>query len=217
MKVIAIKQSSSGQNIHFISDEFTEYALIDILSLNEKNSLENIKVFSTKSGRQAIRLKPNKSTSDNLEKVAITCNEMDYLLFDRHFVYLKTQNGRIKKKWHSFSGNIKSEFKDQDKPDFGPLPEGEYKAHFTQTLDALNNEGLWDTLKWIQKSPAWGFVATPLEQTKGNSYGRGNFYIHGGLFKGTKGCIEINNFENGEFHAFMRLYKRDFKLVVKYK
>lgn len=87
---------------------------------------------------------------------------------------------------------------------------------FTKTLDAQNNESLWDTLKWIQKSPAWGLVATPLQQIKGSAYGRGDFYIHGGLFKGTKGCIEINGLENGHFHAFMRLYKRDFRLVVKY-
>lgn len=81
---------------------------------------------------------------------------------------------------------------------------------FTKTLDSDHSEGLWDTLKWIKKSPAWGLVATPLEQVKGKNYGRGSFYIYGGLFKGTAGCIEVNGTENGHFHAFLRLYKRDF-------
>ena len=216
MKILAIKQTSSGQNIHFITDKFSEYTLEELVIQVEKLAIQGIKIFTSKSGKKSLRLQSNKTTEDNLERAAITCNDGDYLFFDRHYLFLKSKNGRIKKKWAAFSGNSDSRIQDQNKPDFGPLPEGEYTVFFTKTLDVQTNEGLWDSLKWIEKSPAWGFVVTPLQQVKGNPYGRGNFYIHGGLFKGTKGCIEINNLENSHFHAFIRLYKRDFKLIVKY-
>jgi|GEM_PF-3105711 len=216
MKIVAIRQTSSGHNIHFISDEYSEYTLNDILNLYNKVPLENIQILTHQSGKKSIRIKADYTPSNNLEKTAITCNDGDYLLFDQHYLYLKAKNGRIKKKWVAFSGHINSNPMDQSKKDFGPLPAGEYQANFTQTIDANNAQNLWDTLKWIKKSPAWGFVATPLIPVKGNQYGRGHFYIHGGLFKGTAGCIEVNGTQNGNFHAFMRLYQRNFKLMVRY-
>ncbi len=216
MKIVAIKQTASGHNIHFISDEYSEYTLDDLLAQGDKVALENVQVFKPKSGKESVRLKADKDKFNNLENLAITCNEGDYLFFDRHYLHLKARNGRTKKKWTAFSGHSSSSITDQPKEGYGPLPEDEYKVHFTQTVDADNSEGLWDTLKWLKKSPAWGLVATPLEQIKGNAYGRGSFYIHGGLFKGTAGCIEINGTENGHFHVFMRLYKRDCRLIVRY-
>ena len=103
------------------------------------------------------------------------------------------------------------------KKDFGPLPEGEYIASFDKTLDYKNNTGLWDTFRWLWNYPAWGFVATPLEpSSKNQMYGRGNFYIHGGNSPGSKGCIDLVK-SNQEFHCFMRLYKRNLKVIVRYK
>jgi|DEB0MinimDraft_6_1074348.scaffolds.fasta_scaffold121283_1 hypothetical protein len=145
MSIISIKQLRSGKNIHFITDEFNEYSLDDILSQGEKGVLENVTIVSTKSGKKYLRSKPNQNEKDNLENFAITC---------------------------------------------------------------------------------WGFVATPLKQISGEPYGRGDFFIHGGLIDGTAGCIEITsvdlnqkglNFPNAEFHCFLRLYKRNFKLIVKYQ
>ncbi len=67
------------------------------------------------------------------------------------------------------------------------------------------------------KYPKWGFVATPLiPDSKNNMYGRGDFYIHGGNTPGSEGCIDLVNL-NQEFHAFMRLYRRNLKLIVSYK
>jgi hypothetical protein len=216
MNIIAIKQSKSGNNDYFISDEFSEYTLEEILQIGLVVPFQNISIVSRKSGKNHVRLKPNHLHADNLETKAISCNDGDFLFFDRHFIYLKAKNGHIKKKWKAFSGNPESTTKDQQKADFGPLPEGEYVVNFSKTLDVKNNQGLWDVVKWINKSPAWGFVATPIVQAKGTSFNRGDFYIHGGLFDGTKGCIEINGFDNGDFHTFMRLYKRNFKLIVNY-
>ena len=158
MKINAIKQVRSGKNIHFITDEIQEYDLNSILELGERGALENATVVTTKTGKQYLRSKANASTFDNLDRVAITCNEKDYLLFDRKHIYLKAQNGRVKKQW----------------------------------------------------------VATPLEPShKNEMYGRGNFYIHGGNEPGSEGCIDLTN-KNQNFHTFLRLYKRDIKLIVKY-
>ncbi len=216
MNIIAIKQTSSGQNVHFISDEFSEYTLSELLFLAENKIFDNIKVLTTKSGNKTVRIEANSTKKDNFERVAITCNSGDYLLFDRQSLKLMTRNGRIKKQWVAFSGNPESLSSDQSRADFGPLPEGEYQVFFSETLDMHNNSSLWDGIKWVRKSPAWGFIATPLKQVKGDTFDRGHFYIHGGLFKGTKGCIEVNGFDNGRFHAFMKLYKRNFKLIVRY-
>ena len=47
-------------------------------------------------------------------------------------------------------------------------------------------------------------------------YGRGDFYIHGGNEPGSKGCIDLTD-HNQDFYMFLRLYKRNMKLIVKYK
>ena len=214
MPFVAIRQEKSGRNTLFITDDFKQYTLSDLL--NKKKSLPGIQFITSKIRSSYIRSIPNTDQTNNLDKIAITCNSGDYLLFDRKFLYLKALNGRVKKQWEAFSGNKTATLADQDKADFGPLPEGEYIVYFDKTLDFKNNEGLFDALKWIKKSPNWGFVATPLEQVSGKSYQRGDFYIHGGIQRGTKGCIELNNFANGRFYSFMVLYNRSFKLIVRY-
>jgi len=217
MKIKAIKQVRSGKNICFITDEIQEYDLDSILELGERGALENATVVTTKTGKQYLRSKANTSEFDNLDTVAITCNEKDYLLFDRKYIYLKAQNGRVKKKWVATSGKLNATISDQNKKDFGPLPEGDYTVKFSATLDYKNNTSLWDKIKWLWKSPAWGFVATPLEPSpKNEMVDRGNFYIHGGNEPGSEGCIDLTN-KNQNFHTFLRLYKRDVKLIVKYK
>lgn len=216
MKIVAIKQTASGHNIHFISDEYSEYTLDDLLTQGNKVALENVQVFTPRSGKKSVRLKADKDKSNNLETVAITCNDKDYLLFDRQYIYLKTQNGRIKRKWAAFSGDLLSTIKDQKKSDFGPLPEGNYIARFDKTIDYASAESLWDTVKWLIKKPSWGLIVTPLEaDAKTNTYGRGSFYIHGGEAPGSKGCIDLAD-QNASFHTVMRLYHRNLKVVVKY-
>tara|TARA_B100000586_G_C20046263_1_gene400003 strand:+ start:212 stop:868 length:657 start_codon:yes stop_codon:yes gene_type:complete len=217
MSVSAIKQLKSGKNIYFITNKFNEYSLEEIILQGEKGVLENITIVTTKSGEKYIRSKPNQNKKDNLDRVAITCNDGDYLLFDREYLYLRSLNGRSKKKWKAFSGNSKALIKDQDKEDYGPLPEGEYEVYFGQSLDYQDNTGVLDALLWWVRRKSWGYIATPLKQISGTSYSREHFYIHGGEEIGTKGCIEVNGDLNKNFHAFMRLYNRNFRLVVKYK
>ena len=214
MYLVAIRQEKSGQNTDFITNDFKKYTLSDILS--GAVPLSGVQLIEPKTQSPYIRSIPNIDINDNLDQIAITCNDGDYLLFDRRFLYLKALNGRAKKQWPAFSGNVNATINDQDTKDFGPLPEGEYIVHFKQSIDFKNNLGLIDALNWVRKSPAWGLVATPIEQIKGDAYNRGDFYIHGGLFKGTAGCIELNGFLNGSFHSFLKLYDRSFKLIVNY-
>ena len=97
------------------------------------------------------------------------------------------------------------------------MPEGIYAVNFDKTLDYKNNTGLWDKIKWLYNYPAWGFVATPLNPSKENKmYGRGDFFVHGGSSPGSEGCIDLVDL-NQDFHAVMRLYHRNFNLIVRYK
>lgn len=217
MNLVAIRQEKSGKNTLFITDDFKLNSLSELLNKKDLIPLSNIQIIEPEASAPYLRSKANTNSSDNLDEIAITCNKGDYLLFDREYLYLKALNGRPKRKWESFSGDIKATLKDQDKLDFGPLPEGEYTVHFEKTVDYENNEGLWDVLKWKVKSSRWGYIATPLEQVKGESFGRGNFYIHGGKDIGAGGCIELNGDLNKNFHSFMTLYDRSFKLIVRYK
>ncbi len=217
MKLVAIEQQRSGKNIQFVTDEFKNYTLTQLLKQKEIIPLENVTVIEQKSGDKYLRSKQNSDKSDNLDEIAITCNIGDYLIFDRKYLYLKALNGRSKRKWKAFSGKQESTTNDQNKVEYGPLPEGEYIVHFEKTIDYENNEGLWDAVKWRMKKSRWGYVATPLEQVKGESFNRGNFYIHGGTSIGTEGCIEINDERNRDFHSFLVLYSRPFKLIVKYQ
>ncbi|NQY73734.1 MAG: hypothetical protein HRT90_03130 [Candidatus Margulisbacteria bacterium] len=97
-----------------------------------------------------------------------------------------------------------------------PLPEGKYMVQFDRKLEYRNNTGFIDAILWKIRSDAWGYIATPLVQIKGKTYNREDFYIHGGTEIGTAGCIELNGDLNKNFHAFMGLYRRNLKLVVKY-
>lgn len=216
MSLVAIRQERSGKNTHFVTEDFQHYSLDEIIKKGESIPLGNVTVVLTKSGRKYLRSKPNTNKSDNLDQVAITCNAGDYLLFDREYLYLKALNGRVKRKWAAFSGKPDSDISDQNKMEFGPLPEGEYEVYFDKTLDYDNNEGWLNALKWKLKKGAWGYIATPIKQVKGEPFGRGSFYIHGGEHPGTEGCIELNGELNKNFHSFIKLYQRNFKLVVKY-
>lgn len=216
MKIIAIKQSKSGSNEFFILDSYEEYNLADILELAEKGLIDNIDLAKSRQGKLHVRAKKNSQSGDNLERCAITCNESDYLMFDGRSLKLKTRNGRLKRSWPATSGAPGSAPSGQSRADYGPIPEGRYSARFDKTLDIESGQDLWDQLKWIIKSPRWGLIVTPLEPLQGTkTYGRGDFSIHGGFFPGSKGCIDLT-FKNDDFHALLRLYRKNIDVLVKY-
>lgn len=74
MKIIAIKQIISGKNIFFITDTYEELTLEEIISFVKKGEVSNVETVCSKIGTQYIRSKANRSKSDNLDRMSITCN-----------------------------------------------------------------------------------------------------------------------------------------------
>jgi RHS repeat-associated protein len=77
----------------------------------------------------------------------------------------------------------------------GPIPRGSY----TINVDKLSNPGLlvkiWRNMpKFVNKYGGdWGSWLVPLSRTEGNPAcaNRSGFYLHGGMFDGSAGCIDI--------------------------
>lgn len=113
-----------------------------------------------------------------------------------------------------------SKIKDQ-----GPIPEGNYTVGQLQertgssATDVISKaKSLWDLKKTQMKYEkkghdwntgtvvdkiAWGDFRAPITANSGtNTYGRGNFYIHGGGLPGSIGCIDLG----GEMKDFARYY-----------
>jgi hypothetical protein len=216
LRIIGIqKLSKNAPQSLFILNTWDELSLTQVEKLIKSKALP-AQIKTTKAGKKCIAALPNSHTTDNLNNITLICNKNDYLLFNGYQLLLKTGNGKRKRTWTATSGTPGSKPKDQDRKDFGPIPEGTYIARFDQTLDISSSQNLWDALKWLLKSPSWGLIATPLEpDEKTNTFGRHNFYLHGGFFPGSRGCIDLTS-QNQEFHIAMRLYKRNMKLVVKY-
>ncbi|MDY4884668.1 MAG: DUF2778 domain-containing protein [Alphaproteobacteria bacterium] len=89
----------------------------------------------------------------------------------------------------------------QNMMDKGPLPEGIYYANQDQRQNITPLQALlgitslvspFDFGKWPGTLPAWGLRRIWLQPDANNTmYGRDNFSIHGGLSKGSAGCIDI--------------------------
>jgi peptidoglycan hydrolase-like protein with peptidoglycan-binding domain len=126
----------------------------------------------------------------------------------------------------------------------GPLPPGTYSVGPIQSrnsgtqdvgiLDSLIT--LWQTITGTGASEkdkafqantdysriAWGNFRAPIIPTKGtNTYGRSSFFIHGGTFAGSHGCIDLTD-EMGDFAKFYGTWaastkKKSIPLTVNYK
>ncbi len=75
-----------------------------------------------------------------------------------------------------------------DKRDEGPIPPGDY------TIDSskVNDSPFWKDLGRTMKSGDYGDFLVPLEPSESNeTFGRDGFYLHGGRWEGSKGCIDV--------------------------
>ena len=85
---------------------------------------------------------------------------------------------------------------DRSKEDEGPIPIGTY------TLDPTEiSGGLEKAIKRnIILREDWGFYRVPLKPAEGtNVFPRGDFFLHGGLFPGSAGCIDIGKYDRDLF------------------
>jgi RHS repeat-associated protein len=89
----------------------------------------------------------------------------------------------------------------------GPIPEGEYSY----------NNGKWQTMtKWQQfkrlvAGGDWGTHNVPLDVVKNNST-RSGFYLHGGIFNGSAGCIDAG-LNIGRIYNLTRLQRTTYVYV----
>jgi len=146
-----------------------------------------------------------------------------YLKFDGR--YLKLYNGEeVINEWPAVSG--KENFgsgKDQDRVNYGPIPEGTYdiKQSRYQTINTRNFLfGLLGRGEWAGSVRGWGTErvwADPTKETEasGLTFGRKDMAIHGGWSPGSAGCIDLT--ENmTDFAKEFRKLGIDLKLYVGY-
>ena len=70
----------------------------------------------------------------------------------------------------------------------GPLPEGDYTLFPTEISEV---RGFWYWARNLLRGD-WGTYRTPLHPNEGtNTYGRNGFFLHGGRYPGSAGCIDV--------------------------
>ncbi len=101
----------------------------------------------------------------------------------------------------------------------GPIPEGTYYAN----QDQRQKMSLFDSIlgvgkrgKWPGSVPAWGISRVWLQpDANTNTYNRSGFSIHGGLSKGSAGCIDIP-WQTGVLNDYLDNCQESVPLYVKY-
>ena len=113
----------------------------------------------------------------------------------------------------------------QDKKSTGPIPEGTYVAR-QENLQFMDLKGLVVGTavvvkenrggKWPGSYYSWGNSRVWLEPSKEtNTYGRDKFSIHGGMWPGSAGCIDMTG-QIGQFTYWLESTGKDLLVYVKY-
>ena len=113
----------------------------------------------------------------------------------------------------------------QDQKSTGPIPEGTYVARQEQ-LQFMDLKGLIvgsavvvkedSGGKWPGSYYSWGNSRVWLEPSNTtNTYGRDGFTIHGGLFPGSAGCIDLTGQIN-MFIPWLESTGKDLIIYVEY-
>ena len=77
----------------------------------------------------------------------------------------------------------------QKKPFEGPLPVGEY---YLNPSDLSDPNFLGDAVRSLLTMSDWGdFRIRLYSRGRTKTYGRSNFFIHGGMSPGSAGCIDV--------------------------
>jgi hypothetical protein len=76
----------------------------------------------------------------------------------------------------------------EDQSDHGPIPGGQYLLNGSQ----LKRQSGWRALSQLGRGRGdWGSFFAPLTPYPGNQTKRHSFYLHGGWFPGSAGCIDV--------------------------
>lgn len=145
---------------------------------------------------EAERLAKNSASYSQLSNLD-DCN----MIFDGENLELYKNHRKVNSlKAQSGNDNFQSA-KYQNIPNKGPIPEGIYYANQDQRQKISLKDALGGTItgildinrgKWKGGPVSWGLRRVWLKpDVKTNTYGRSGFSIHGGLNKGSAGCIDI--------------------------
>jgi hypothetical protein len=144
----------------------------------------------------------------------------DPLHYDGSQLTATDAEGNVVGSWPATSGQTGSttSLADQMARDFGPIPAGGYSVNPA-------NIQRWGDLPWYQKAlayvpgkhgqwpggvVAWGHTRVPIDipggavafNTPAGVVTRGNFFIHGGWYPGSAGCIDLGAYEGSFFNYF---------------
>lgn len=125
------------------------------------------------------------------EQYTKRANSQLSLLFDGEKVYVMDKEGN--KIYSTTATSGKGEHMNnpssQNVENLGPIPQGIYSY----------NNSKWKTMtKWQQckrliRGGDWGTHNVPLDVVNNNHSTRRGFYLHGGIIKGSAGCIDVGS------------------------
>jgi hypothetical protein len=139
--------------------------------------------------------------------------------------------------WLDLAKNIFSSKQEKSKlKGFGPIPEGKYTVGKLQTSKLERTNPFMDFVRLIFKTNqtnhdwnkdtastriSWGYYRAPIISNSGTkTYGRSDFYIHGGALPASHGCIDLTS-SMDDFAKFYSSWaskykKNSIQLTVKY-
>jgi len=136
-----------------------------------------------------------------------------YLSFDGdklHVIETKTGKTVYTTEATSGKGEHMNNPASQHLENLGPIPEGEYSYENSkwQTLSRLQQ------LNRLIKGSDWGAHNVPLDIINNNQPHRSDFFLHGGVFKGSSGCIDARR-NVGHIYQLTKSQATTF-LIIKY-
>jgi len=138
----------------------------------------------------------------------------DHLEYDGHNLILCDEEGFIKDMWTATSGLPRSKPQDQGRPNYGPLPQGEYVVN-PRKIDYLDESDHWSPGDWGEsRVPIIATPETKKEQLE-KEIDRGGFFVHGGKKPGSLGCLDLGQDEE-RFFDTLEQYNWELELEVDY-
>lgn len=120
--------------------------------------------------------------------------------------YVKAyEDGVLVQSWLAISGDARGEYLDPqytNMEDHGPIPEGNYTVdpNAYQSISNISNANYLASFlnkitgrgQWPGVETAWGSERIELTPDSGTDvFDRGGFFMHGGSFPGSAGCIDF--------------------------
>lgn len=122
-----------------------------------------------------------------------------HLHFDGAKLYFVDVEDNIFNEFSAVSGQPGTTAIDQGKAWRGPLPEGVYSLR-RENIRFAPPTGIYGLFG------DWGEAHAPIDMYLGSTLGRSGFHIHGGLTRGSAGCIDLGPSVTSFFNEIMSWY-----------